>query len=435
MLQFAFWFLYLCTPAIIVFLLNIAGERINRVSLVNIVTLSVYAFSIVGTMPLFYLLDEYRVATGVVDKTLIFEILLLSSINIIFMLIGVIFVRRIIGVNSKSINRTIQKLTNKQMIILIALLVISVSVAFLYILQLDNVALFVALELGAKEAGVARSLMGNDFSGKYHWYHLFMNDISQVVVFSTFAIWLTARTKPNLILFIFSFLYASFVAIIATEKGPMSWLIIGLFFIYILVIKKGSVPAAEAFKFIPILIVPIILMYLYFTNTEDLFSAFSNIISRSFTGQITPGYFYLQYFPGVKDYLWGGTFPNPGGIFPFRPFEYTVELMNWVFPEVAASGVVGSMPTVFWAESYANFGIFGIPVIAIVVGFFLAIMSRAVGLLEWNPISIGFYAWMIIHYKDLSGTGFSNYFVDASVLIIFSIVLSINIIGKNVRLI
>ena len=296
MLHFNFWFLYLATPVLMLFLLNIAGEKINRVSLVNIVTLSIYAFSIVGTMPLFYHLDDYRLDTGVVDENLIFKILILSSMNIIFLLIGVIFSRRVLCVKSENRIHTIERLGHKQIISLFALFIISLITVFLYISKLDSVALLVALTSGVKEAGVSRSQMGNDFSGKYHWYRLLMHDISQLVAFILFANWLVYKSKRLLIYLTGALLLASFNAIISTEKGPMAWFLVGLFFVYILVKKNGTISIRPALKFAAVLVVSLVLMYIYFMNSSDPLSAFLSILSRSITGQITTAYFYIQYF-------------------------------------------------------------------------------------------------------------------------------------------
>jgi hypothetical protein len=368
-----------------------------------------------------------------VDKLLIFEVLFFSSINLIFLLVGVIFARRIFGLDPGKASRVIQRLGNKQMLGLFALFICSVATVLIYLSKLDSVALLVAFASGVKETGVSRSLMGNDFSGKYHWYHLFMHDTSQFIAYTLFANWLVSKTNQGLIFLIFAFLFASFVAIMATEKGPMAWFLIGLFFVYILVKKNGIIPIVVAFKFALILIFGLMLMYVNFMSSSDLLSALFSVFSRSFNGQITSAYFYLQYFPGVKNYLWGGTFPNPGGMLPFTPFEYTVELMRWVFPNLAASGAVGSMPTVFWGESYANFGPFGIPIIAMLVGVLLTAISRTVALFKWSPVSIGFWVWAIIHYKDLSVTGFSGFFVDISVFVMFTFLLFINAFCSSVR--
>jgi oligosaccharide repeat unit polymerase len=433
MLEFAFWFLYLATPVIMVFSLRLAGEQVNRISLVNVVVLSIYSFSIIGTLPLFYQWDEYRADIGVIDQTLIFEILFYSSVNLISLLVGVIFARGTFNLKQGKSPRLIQQLGNKQMLGLFMLLILSVATTLFYISQLDSLAILVALSAGVKDAGVSRSLMGNDFSGKYHWYHLFMHDTSQFIAYVLFANYLVYKTKRGLIYFSCAFLFSSFVAILATEKGPLSWFLIGLFFVYILVNKNGTISIKSALKFLLILVGALMLMYVYFMGSTDLWNSFLSVLSRSFTGQITPAYFYLQYFPGIQDYLWGTTFPNPGGLLPFTPFRYTVEIMNMVFPNLAATGVVGSMPTVFWGESYLNFGPLGIPIIAIFVGIILTAISKFINSLKWNSTSIGFGVWAILHYKDLSGTGFSGFFIDISVFIIFLFCLLINAVGSDVK--
>ncbi len=417
-----------------VFFLKLAGERTKSISLVNIVVLSIYAFSIIGTMSLFYHLNEYRTAAGVVDQNLIFDVLLYSSINLIFLLFGVIFTRRVVGLKPQIGSRVTHRLGIKQIIGLLALFVVSVATCLFYLSQINSVALLIALTSGAKEAAVSRSLMGNDFSGKSHWYRLFMNDMSQFIAYALFANWLVYKTKRGLVYFCCAFLYATIVAILATEKGPVVWFLIGLFFVYNLVKNNGFMPLESIGKLLIVLVAGLILMYIYFMDSSDLFGAFSSIFSRTFTGQITPAYFYIQYFPGVKDYMIGGTFPNPGGILPFTPFNYTVVLHEWSFPDVAGTGAVGSMPTVFWGESYANFGPLGIPFIAILVGILLATVSWVISHINWSPVGVGFYVWLIIHYKDLSGTGYSNYFVDTSVLVMLSLFFLIVIIGGGVKL-
>lgn len=434
MLESAFWLLYLATPVIMVFLLKLAGEQVNRISLINIVVLSIYTFSIIGTMPLFYHWNEYQADIGVVDQTLIFEILLYSSVNLIFLLVGVIFFRAFFRLRPKRSYPVIKQLGKKQLMGLFAVLFLSVAITFFYISQLDSVALFVALSSGIKEAAVSRSLMGNDFSGKYHWYRLFMNDASQFIVFILFANYLVNNSKRGLIYFSSAFLFSTFTAIMSTEKGPLVWLLIGLHLVYFLVKRNGVIPIASALKFSVILVGALILMYIFFMGSSDISSAFFSIFSRTFTGQIAPAYFYLEYFPALQNYLWGSTFPNPGGLLPFSPYRYTVEIMNWVFPNLATTGVVGSMPTVFWGESYVNFGPLGIPIIAFFVGIMLTVISWAIGMLKWSAVRIGLVVWAIIHYKDLYATGFSDFFVDTVFVVIFLIAFLINSLGSNDKL-
>src|SRR5690606_21203802 len=95
------------------------------------------------------------------------------------------------------------------------------------------------------------------------------------------------------------------------------------------------------------------------------------ISSRTLTGQISPAYFYMKMFPEHEGFLLGRSFPNPKGIFPWEPYPVTVEVMNFMNPKIIGTGVVGSAPTVFWADMYANFSFGGILLSSIIVGFII----------------------------------------------------------------
>ncbi|MBF4218679.1 hypothetical protein C5616_26320, partial [Vibrio anguillarum] len=73
------------------FLLRLAGERLNQVSIVNITTVAIYLFSVLGTFVLFFQLNEYSYNIGVQDPSLVLVVLFYSAINIVFFLFGVIF--------------------------------------------------------------------------------------------------------------------------------------------------------------------------------------------------------------------------------------------------------------------------------------------------------------------------------------------------------
>ena len=92
--MFVFVVLFVLCPVAIFYMLACVGERLDRITLVNIVTVSMYAFSVLGTFPLFFLMDEYRVESGVVEQARIFLVFVCSFLNIAFFLCGVFIVRR-----------------------------------------------------------------------------------------------------------------------------------------------------------------------------------------------------------------------------------------------------------------------------------------------------------------------------------------------------
>ncbi|EMK6923501.1 oligosaccharide repeat unit polymerase, partial [Vibrio cholerae] len=282
--------------------------------------------------------------------------------------------------------------------------------------QLDQIALIVALTDGANAAKEARSVMGNSFSGKYHWYKLVIHDLGNLVTFTSFAIWLIRKRAKDALLLITALSYSVFVAIMATEKGPMAWLLIGLFMVYFLVRSNGFIPFKKLIPFAFLIVGLLITSYVYFMGSEDVGSALGSVFSRAFSGSILPAYFYLEFFPEYQEYLLGRSFPNPGGLMPYEPYRYTIEVMNWLFPDLVETGVVGTAPTVFWGEAYANFGPLGIPIVAFIIGCLIALVSYLVSKLEINPLTIGFFVWLILIFKDLSVTGFSDYLYNIYII-------------------
>ena len=346
-----------------------AGEKLNQVSLVNITTVAIYMFSVLGTFVLFFQLDDYRYETGIQRPELVLEVLFYSSVNIIFFLFGVIFFRRFIGFEiSPFKSGEIKELSKFHLVALLLIFTFCLLVLFNYLSQLDQVAIFVVFTEGSSSVDQVRSDMGSSFSGKYHWYKLVMHDLGNLLTFTSFAIWLKNKNFKTLLLLVFTFSYSVFIAIMATEKAPVAWLLIGLFMVYFLVKTDGIVPYRRLIPFMASLIGLIILTYIFFMGSFDFCSALWSVFSRAFSGRISPAYFYLEFFPQHEGYLMGRSFPNPGGLLPFEPYNYTIEVMNWVFPENVESGVVGTAPTVFWDEADANFGSISILFIAFMIG-------------------------------------------------------------------
>ena len=434
LLALIFLLLFFSAPVFTLIQLRIAGERLNQVSIVNISTVAFFMFSVLGTFVLFFQLDSYRYSTGVQDPVLVFMVLFYSTINIILFLCGVIFVRKVVGLDVVPFRSfEIKDLSWLQHKLVFFLFLFCVLVLLDYLRQLEQVAIITALKEGASAASQARSDMGNSFPGKYHWYKLVMRDLGNLVTFTSFAIWLKRKRIKDSLTFVFALLYSVFVAIMATEKAPIAWLLIGLFMVYFLVRSNGFIPFKKLIPFALLIVSLLVVAYIYFMGAGDVSSALWSVFSRAFSGSISPAYFYLEFFPEHQEYLLGRTFPNPGGLMPYGPYRYTVEVMNWVFPNLVDSGVVGTAPTVFWGEAYANFGPLGVPVVAFLIGCLVALVSYLVSRIEINPFTIGFLVWLILIFKDLSTTGFSGYFYNIYIISITVTMIAVLSVRGSIR--
>jgi hypothetical protein len=259
-----------------------------------------------------------------------------------------------------------------------------------------------------------------------------MHDVLKIIAYSLFATFLVHKKNIFIVCFFFiSFIVAFFAAIMSIEKGPAAWFLLGLYIIYLQIRKTGYVPISSFMKFFLLLLLLLVPFYIFFMGSRDISSALRSIFSRFVTGQITPAYYYLQYFPKYHSFLWGTSFPNPGRILPYTPYRLAVEIMNWKFPNLADRGIVGSAPTVFWGEMYANFGLLGIIFPSFFVGLYVYILHYLIGKIRPTYFTVGISAWLMIHFKNLSGTGLSTFIIDFTLVVVIIVYGFVSLLSGN----
>lgn len=430
-----FTLLFLLFPLIALLLFKWLKLSLFQISIPSMVIVFMFAFAYVGLLPLYFGWDR---TTGTYEEKLLITLVFFGSSWAIWgILSGFAFSRSILGLKINTFSAEITPLNKGDMLGLKILLLLSLTVLFVYISKVSRIALFVALREGISEAKVARSAMGNAFEGKFHWYSLFFNEIFSFVTFAFWSNWLIIKRKSSFFLFLLSFSFTSFAALMATEKAPFAWLIIGLFLAFLITRRAGRVPVKSIVFLFSLILVIVPIMYMLFMGSRDWKSGTISLFSRAFAGSIAPAQFYLEVFPAQKDFLLGQTFPNPGGILPFTPYRYTVELMNMRFPYLKDIGVVGSMPTVFWGEAYINFGWFGVLVIPVILGAWIWTVTYMLGRMKNSPIKTAGTVLLIFHFKSISITGFSKFFIDISlislVIILFVSIRSGHIFATTLR--
>lgn len=424
--------LFLMIPVFWIGLLRIAGVRLLTISIPGILMASILIFQYIGFPTLFFQLDEYR-AVLVHDRAIIWQMFLWNVYSITLILLGFVAANRTLGPLhlQKQYNPfydafLLSRLSERWL--LYALFGVSVAVLWVYILKVGvgNLALLNAVGImdADKSLDALRSAMGNAFEGKHHWYRLFMRDFLSIASMAFFAHWLICRKFGTLLIFIASFLIGGFSMLMATEKGPFMWYLISLFFIYIIIRREGHVSLKLICMLAPVSLLVTGLTYIYFMGSLDIWVGIQNSISRTTTGQIVGLYHYLIIFPEQVNYLFGSSFPNPGGIFPWESYPLTFEVMNIVHPELETMGIVGSFPTFFWGEMYANFGYLGVLVPPFFVGYVVYAINILIFRLPMSPLVLAIFLSVLMDIKNISGTGLGEYIIPVHgfIMVVFTLI-------------
>lgn len=437
-MTFLFIIIWFSILGFICILAHVGGISLRKITTPQIFVGLSLIMSFLGYPILFFQLNDYRKALGLTDPELIMKATLASGWSII----GVILIYGLlISLSSKSVRSEKGKHDTPNLIIpdifrsnkvyntfWFIVLIICFLVLIAYLSKITNIALFEAFTGG--NVTQARSHMTNDFKGSYHWYRLFFYDLSWLSSLALFAGALRSNTRHVWMLFGLSFFFVSFCLLMTAQKGPMIFYLGTLFLLYSFLKNNGIISIRSLVLLFVIAVIILVPMYLYFMGSSDPFSALNSIVSRGLTGQLSGAYNYQWIFPEQVDYLSGRSFPNPKGLLPFEHFPLSKEVMARVHPHLIERGIVGSQPTIYWGEVYANFGWIGVLVAPIYIGFFIFLCNWLVSIIKDPTMKGTATVWIGFHLGKFAYSGFSWSFLPVTIGIGFMTIFCWCLIGS-----
>lgn len=415
-----FIILWIYFPFLWISLLRAARISLKKISIPSILIIFIIIYQYAGIPLLYFKIDKYRV-DEVVNSYLMLKLFFLTSLVITLLIVGYVIARFTIGSNfqTKKLSRYYDRTempSSRELQLGIFFTILGIFVLTLYVnkIGLNNIAFLNYFKVSAsdEDAMVLRSNMGNAFEGHYYIYKFFMRDLLVVGSMTIFSIYLLKRSKVIMLFLLVSCFACTLSFLIASEKEPIVMYIIGLGFSYILVVRNGFYSVRHVLLILFILSPVISFAYILFMGAQSLYEGLLQGVSRGLTGQIQPLYHYLEIFPAVENYLFGRSMPNPLNIFPFEYYNLTVEVMNIMQPWHLKMNVIGTMPTFFWGELYANFSYFGVLLFPPLVGFAVCWVADIIDRIRPTPVVIAITIWFSMHIKDLAITSFSNYLID-----------------------
>lgn len=410
MLDFFFLSMWFLGGMLILVLAKFSGFSVFKVTVAHLFIIKSLVMSYFGYPFLYYQFYGYRVRSGIVDK----DIITISAVAALFAIIIPLFVlyllNSIVRVNKPRYDVFYSKQTKRKLLDFSAFywvvaLSVVVVVLVVYLTKVPSIALFESFTGG--DVRLSRSLMTNDFPGKYHWYSLFFHDISWLIS----LVFISKALMPSSIglkLFsIVSVMVTAFALIMTSQKAPVAWFLLSLVFLYLLVKKEGRLGLGGSILALLLILMVLIPGYFYFMGLDSITSSLYSISSRALTGQLSVAYNYQLIFPDQVSYLLGASFPNPRSIFPFEHYRLTVEVMDIINPGLRVSGVVGSQPMMYWGEAYANFGWWGVPIVGFYVGTFIYILVFLLRGVRDPDIKAAMTIWVGVNIADFANSGFS----------------------------
>jgi oligosaccharide repeat unit polymerase len=321
---------------------------------------------------------------------------------------------------------------NKLFYITIFSMIISLVILAIYINKVGFIPIFSIFQhLMPDQLAQLRSVSGNDFDGKIYRYLLFYKTLPLIFLIISFMY--KQYNKKWFVLFLIILFYNIFVLIMDMQKAPLINMIILLLMTYFFIKGKIEYKKILIVAFVSIGLLSVMYIYFMGVSSSDYFQILLSPFHRTFIGSISP-FFYWQLYVEKYGYLGGLSLPNPHHVFSFEYMQISKEIMSFIHPELKNSGVVGSMPVVFWGDWYINFGIKYIFISMVLFGFIIQsfdiIFIKYLNKIK-TIIILSLYIYLIYLFKQYNMSSFFGIVIDVYLMVPIAILILINYFLKK----
>lgn len=263
-----------------------------------------------------------------------------------------------------------------------------------------------------------------EFEGNSLIKNLLGLNLSQILSYIVYVYKLKYKRMKWNILFVFTVVLSVLTQTLSTEKAPIIFYLIGFLMINVLI--NGRITKKSFIGFFVVFVSITLFLYAILGfNIEFTFN--DGPIGRMVLGQITPLFYYFLIFPDTYPFL--GLISSTG--------ESAARIVMSVFnPGGLEQGTAGVMNTLFIAEAYAHFSIYGIILSPIVVGLIIQVFYLVFLKMPKNPITIATYVFVALKLQASVTGGIWAFIYNPNiifiVLVILMIVISVNILKKTV---
>lgn len=292
---------------------------------------------------------------------------------------------------------------------------------------------------GQVELMILRRDIDVGFSGNIYVRNILGSILLPILAYTSYCYYLMTKSKFDLLWFISMFVAAFLMLVHNFEKSPFIFFLFGFIFLYVLV--KNRISKTFLISAVVSTLLLLIAIYAFITknvgaeNIEYMVSPFKEgLVGRVLISQITGLYSHFEAFPLQHDFIGTASlskFLSASFLpdFTDRSGRIVLELYAPAWVEM---GYGGSFNTLFIGEAWANYGIAGILIAPLWVGFLIGLCYYTFLSLKKTPVFLALFVYY--SYKTSISGGLNDYLYNAKAVILFIIIalaLYIGVMLKN----
>jgi hypothetical protein len=398
--------------------------KVSSLFEVKFITIWFLIFSYIGSFVLFFRLDNSRFLMGVTDKNILLTMILSILISITILFLISTFLSGSLGIKQLPVETVCIK-TSINLPVKLYLVGIALYTFYMlknYLNNFDGNFLLYMIGIGNFDA-TSRSTMTNNFSGSYSHFKTLLFDVNLFLILFLRSVNVrSAFISTVTIYFIMSFLV---FGLSSGEKGPV---IVFALSLVILKIRKENIGISfKAVRLITLLVCLLLAIYYFVAQIQTPMRILQAMLSRVFTGELTPLYFAFEMLWSGKQLYYFDGLANPGGLLPINPISISTEVYKFMHPEMVDLGVYGSAPTIFWYEGLLSFGFTGAIVQMLIFPVLLTLALGVTRLYKSAAVKLAASTYTLVHFMGAVGVGFNQFLFDTNLYSVLFVALLLDL--------
>jgi oligosaccharide repeat unit polymerase len=278
------------------------------------------------------------------------------------------------------------------------------------------------LGMTTQEAALLRGKITHNLPASVTLYRLIGLTIAPILTFASFSRFFRNKSVKNFCLFILFLGFSLFFTTLNLNKSSIAYIILGLIVVSGLInLKIGPKKLLLSFGLI---FLTLILTFKITIPDRSIKSTVLNIFGRITISQTYGNYISLYLFPKHKNHIGFRSLTKQIKLLGIEPKERASRvMMKKVNPKGVKEGTAGYIVSTFFAEAWANWGLLGLILSPIVVGFILQFVISFLIYLPKSEITIGLitvYSYKLGIAQSFSKILLPRYIIVAAMILLIS---------------
>jgi oligosaccharide repeat unit polymerase len=324
------------------------------------------------------------------------------------------------------VNEVFTSKQNKKLFfrIFLGLSIVSILSVIYTLLHTSTIPLFSAILGNTADLAKGRIDAKEGYTGIVYVKNILAIGLTPLLSMVAFAYALKTRLWSWRIVFGFLFVAAVIIQVYNFEKAPTLFYMIMLILISIFV-GKLKLNLRVILLFTAVAVTYIVVMYtlLGATGSSTFLNYSQGPIGRIILTQIAPLFIIVDRFGEVYPYLHIYGLPDAIlQLYDVDQMRTARVIMMDLFPEKVQEGTAGVLNTLYVGEAFATYGVWGVILATVYLGFFVQILYILFVRLPKHPVFISLFVFFIINIPRAMVGGFSDLVINPVWIVLFAIV-------------